>query len=393
MLGTVGTETAQLDVYHTTATSGANAGIRAENISTFTSGNSVNMWGVVGKSMPSITSGTLTGDNAGGIFEGVINNAACAGTINSLYGTYALVGINAAGAGCHVANAYGVFVYCQKIAETIDEYYGVFINAPVGGGTLTSGHGIYDNSGLRSYIKGNFGCGTVDALYPLDVTGYSYLRGSAGIGVLPSDTNRLYVSATSTDAGYTTMRNEMTAIDSTDGERYYYGCTNDCNRSVASGKRATGYLTALYNLSYRNGSTTANAGSLYTLIGSDNLVGHGPSCNAGAHTDNIIGLQITPWLYAGTVDNYYGILLNGQAGAVAPTAKFSIYDNTGFLAYFKYRIGVNSNAPGCALHVVGDAFFPDDYRIQFGNTAASPDCYIEHDTAATPATSFSKRKS
>lgn len=388
MLGTVGTVTAQFDIYHTTGTSGHNACLRGENISAFTSGNAVSGWGLVGKAMPHTTSGTLTGEWAGVIGEGLLNNAASAGTYNGIYGLYSLVGINSADAGAHVANAYGLFVYCQKGAATIDEYYGIYLNPPVGGGTLTRGRSIYDNSGLAAWFKYRLGIGTgaEEPLYPLDVNGYSYLRSAVGVGVVPSDTNKLYVSATSTNQSYTTMRNEMVAADTTAAERYYYACTNDASRSVSNGITATGSLIALYNLAYRNGATTANAGTLGTIIGSENLIGHGPSCNASATTTNVYGLSVTPWTYAGTIGNFYMLLLNspGGAGATITGDKHSVFDNSGWPAYFKYRIGINTTAPDCALHVIGDAFFPDDKIIYMGGSFASPDVIIEHDTASTP---------
>jgi len=197
-----------------------------------------------------------------------------------------------------------------------------------------------------------------------------------------------FVNQAATNVAGITFQNKVTkTISGADRNLGVTAMRNDAVCQIESGRTDSGSLTTMYNVNVRGfTSGTADAGTLNELIGLDNLIGH-YGTHASATTGALVGVRVYPWGQTGALSNSKLISLlppYPDETKFTAGAKWSIHSSSIWPSYFAGNVGIKEAAPACELHVNGDAFFPDDKCIYFGGTYASPDVYLEHDTAATP---------
>jgi hypothetical protein len=104
-------------------------------------------------------------------------------TINTGYGGYFDVGVgNGYTAETTMANMYGVYISTKPITGNTTNRFGLYVTDASGSSAATNDYGLYINSGLKNYIKGDFGIGTNAPTAQLHTTGTVRFASLTGAG-------------------------------------------------------------------------------------------------------------------------------------------------------------------------------------------------------------------
>ncbi len=102
-----------------------------------------------------VNTGTISINNAYGVYGEVMNNLSALSSVTNAYGVYSYVNAQDG----NIANAYGFYGNLQNATGSIGTAYGLYLNIPTV--LATNRWGLYINSNANSYLgSGNIGIGT-----------------------------------------------------------------------------------------------------------------------------------------------------------------------------------------------------------------------------------------
>lgn len=306
-----------------------------------------------------VTIGTTTDD---GVNKLQVNGTISGTSFNSITGlsstSPSMDGVAAVGTGVTVARADHVHPsdttkantsgkLSQFAATTSAELAGV-ISDETGSGALvfaTSPTLTTPNIGVATGTSFNSITGLSDATPSMNGvaasgTGVTVARADH---VHPSDTSKASLTGAAF-TGFVTTVTTTTLGTSTNAQNIF----SSADILVPTGTTNSGTVNANNCIILRN-STAADSddgGTTTTLAGLQVTSGHhNVNTSATPVTTNLIGIKVTPYLYTGTVTNYYGLWLANPGGSVVPgTNNWGVYQESAAARnYFAGTVNIGSS--------------------------------------------------
>jgi len=168
--------------------------------------------------------------------------------------------------------------------------------------------------------------------------------GNVGIGTSGGITYKLAVIQDSTNAMNVGIGITQNPVISSTGNWYATGLAVNMSQTGTASYSNTGYHRGVYATVF--GGVNNND----LIVGLGTSVGHYTG-NTGT-TDDVFGIQVTPYASAGTINNFYYLYMGNRTNGGTIGSLWGIYQqDTTAKNYFAGNVGINNVTPLAKLHI------------------------------------------